>query len=135
MAPVGANGEGPLPQPREVGAHAYAWIGPYGPPTAENHGFRMNLGFVVGNEAVAVIDSGYGPRTAEAMIRQIRQITDQRIRYVINTNSQPHRIRGTDTADRKRARLAKLRGQLFDVIERYCRALSVHPPPKNSVYP
>ena len=50
----------PLPAPVQVSDHTWAWIGPYGPPSKENRGFRMNLGFVVGNEAVAVIDTGYG---------------------------------------------------------------------------
>ena len=43
-----------LPVPRQVSDHAWVWIGLYGPPTRENGGFRMNLGFVVGKEAVAV---------------------------------------------------------------------------------
>ncbi|HYQ72289.1 MAG TPA: MBL fold metallo-hydrolase, partial [Gammaproteobacteria bacterium] len=83
-----------LPIPRQLAPHSYAWIGPYGPPAEENRGFRMNLGFVVGNDAVAVIDSGYGDEMATAMLAQIRQITDRPVRYVINTNSQPHRILG-----------------------------------------
>lgn len=89
-----ASDHGPLPPPRAIADHAYAWIGPYGPPTKANRGFRMNLGFVVGPEAVAVIDSGYGPAMAEAIVRHIRTITDRPIRYVINTNSQPHRFMG-----------------------------------------
>ncbi len=84
----------PLPAPRQVSDHAWAWIGPYGPPTRENGGFRMNLGFVVGQSAVAVIDSGYGGAMAEAMLAHIRRITDRPVRHVINTNSQPHRIMG-----------------------------------------
>ena len=88
---------GPLPPPEQTGAHSYAWIGPYGPPTRENQGFRMNLGFVAGSDAVAVIDSGYGDAMAEAMLKQIREITDRPVRYVINTNSQPHRILGNAT--------------------------------------
>ncbi|WP_037374376.1 MBL fold metallo-hydrolase [Sedimenticola selenatireducens] len=83
-----------LPSPQQVSDRTWAWIGPYGPPTRENGGFRMNLGFVVGDKAVAVIDSGYGEAMAEAMLTRIRAITDRPIKYVINTNSQPHRIMG-----------------------------------------
>lgn len=83
-----------LPAPRQVSEHTWAWIGPYGPPTRENGGFRMNLGFVVGRDAVAVIDSGYGEAMAEAMLAQIRAVTDRPVRYAINTNSQPHRVMG-----------------------------------------
>jgi len=53
-----------LPEPTHVSAHTWAWIDPCGPPAKENQGFRMNLGFVVGDKAVTVtvIDSGYGMR-------------------------------------------------------------------------
>lgn len=83
-----------LPSPQQVSDRTWAWIGPYGPPTRENGGFRMNLGFVVGDKAVAVIDSGYGEAMAEAMLARISAITDRPVKYVINTNSQPHRVMG-----------------------------------------
>lgn len=86
-----------LPEPARVSEHTWAWIGPYGPPTKENHGFRMNLGFVVGEDMVAVVDSGYGDAMAGEMVEQMRQITDRPVGYVINTNSQPHRILGNST--------------------------------------
>ena len=85
-----------LPQPQQVSTHAWAWIGPYEGPSKENQGFRMNLGFVVGSEAVAVIDSGYTAAMARDMLKQIRVITPLPIRYVVNTNSQPHRFMGND---------------------------------------
>lgn len=83
-----------LPTPERLAPHSHAWIGPYGPPTKKNQGFRMNMGFVAGKHAVAVIDSGYGDAMANTMLEQIRRVTDRPIRYVINTNSQPHRILG-----------------------------------------
>lgn len=91
-APVAFGGS--LPEPQQVAPHSYAWIGPYGPPTKENHGFRMNLGFVTGSDSVAIIDSGYSDAMANEMLKQIRRVTDKPVKYVINTNSQPHRILG-----------------------------------------
>ncbi|MBI3188078.1 MAG: MBL fold metallo-hydrolase [Gammaproteobacteria bacterium] len=85
-----------LPKPAKVSEHAWAWIGPYEAPSKANHGFRMNMGFVVGKEAVAIIDSGYTPEMAREMLIQIRHITSLPVRYVINTNSQPHRYFGND---------------------------------------
>lgn len=85
-----------LPQPVQVSTHAWAWIGPYEAPSKANRGFRMNLGFIVGKDAVAVIDSGYSPEMAAQMLTQIRAITKLPLRYVINTNSQPHRFIGND---------------------------------------
>lgn len=83
-----------IPDPQKVSEHAWAWIGPYGPPARENSGFRMNLGFVAGNDAVAVIDSGYGDYMAIAMLDQIERLTGRPVTHVISTNSQPHRILG-----------------------------------------
>lgn len=56
----------------------------------------MNLGFVVGAAAVAVIDSGYTPEMAKDMLRHIGTVTPLPVRHVINTNSQPHRFLGND---------------------------------------
>ncbi len=94
LMPVLSKASDLLPAPRQVSDHTWAWIGPYGPPTRENDGFRMNLGFVVGEDAVAVIDSGYREAMAGAMLGQIRVVTDRPVKYVINTNTQPHRIMG-----------------------------------------
>ncbi len=94
-----------LPAPRQVSSHAWAWIGPYDGPTRENRGFRMNMGFVVGKDAVAVIDSGYSPDMAEAMLRQIRARSALPVRHVINTNSQPHRFLGNDVFRQAGARV------------------------------
>jgi glyoxylase-like metal-dependent hydrolase (beta-lactamase superfamily II) len=94
LLPAIVNAGSGLPEPSQVSEHAWAWIGPYGPPTKENQGFRMNMGFVIGNDRVAVIDSGYSGEMASLMIEHIRRITDRPIVYVINTNSQPHRILG-----------------------------------------
>ena len=91
----GGAAEG-LPAPRQVSPNAWAWIGPYDAPTRDNGGFRMNLGFVVGRDAVAVIDSGYSPAMAADMLRQIRKLTPLPVRHVINTNSQPHRFLGNE---------------------------------------
>lgn len=99
-----------LPEPIRISEHAWAWIGPYGPPTKENQGFRMNLGFVVGDEAVAVIDSGYGDDMARAMLDQIRRVSDQEVAYVISTDSQPHRILGNAAFRREGATILSAEG-------------------------
>ena len=48
-----------LPKPAKVSTHTWVWVGPYEGPSQANHGYRMNMGFVKGKNAVAVIDSGY----------------------------------------------------------------------------
>lgn len=94
-----------LPAPSKISAHSWAWIGPYGGPSKANQGFRMNLGFVVGKQAVAVIDTGYTEAMAEAMLKQIRQITPLPVKYAINSNSQPHRFMGNEVFRRAGATL------------------------------
>ena len=85
-----------MPAPKQISAHCWAWIGPLGPATKANQGFRMNLGFVVGSNSVAVIDSGYTPAMAKSMLQRIKKVTNKPVKYVINTNSQPHRNFGNE---------------------------------------
>ncbi|MBI3714535.1 MAG: MBL fold metallo-hydrolase [Betaproteobacteria bacterium] len=94
-----------LPAPTQVSAHAWAWIGPYEGPAKINNGFRMNLGFVVGRDAVAVIDTGYTTEMAEEMVAAIGRVTPLPIRFAINTNSQPHRFMGNEVFRRSGARV------------------------------
>lgn len=83
-----------LPPPTRVSEHVYAWIGPHGGPSPENRGFRMNLAFVVGKDAVAVIETGYGKAMADEMLAHIARITSVPVKYAINSNSQPDRFLG-----------------------------------------
>ena len=83
-----------LPAPKKLTDHSYAWIGPLGGPSADNKGYRMNLGFIVGKKAVAVVDAGYTEAMATEMLEHIKKVTPLPVRYVINTNSQAHRFMG-----------------------------------------
>lgn len=83
-----------LPPPKQLTEHVYAWIGPVPGPNKENRGYRMNMLFVVGNDAVAVIDTGYTEVMAEEMLAHIKRVTKVPVKYAINSNSQPHRFMG-----------------------------------------
>jgi len=85
---------GILPAPQKISRHCYAWIGPLDGPSPENKGYRMNLGFVVGNKSVLVVDTGYTIEMAQEMVAWIRKITPLPIKYAVNTNSQAHRFYG-----------------------------------------
>ena len=85
-----------LPKPKHISPHVWVWVGPLEGPNQANRGYRMNLGFIQCKTAVAVIDSGYTPEMAHEMLQRIREITPLPVRYVINTNSQPHRFMGND---------------------------------------
>lgn len=101
-----------LPPPQQISPHVYAWIGPYGGPSKENQGYRMNLAFAVGDQSVAVIDTGYTETMAKEMLDYIRAITPLPIKYAINTNSQPHRYLGNEVFRRSGARIIAHRAEV-----------------------
>lgn len=78
----------------EIGSGIYAFSGAYELMTPANQGAICNLGLIVGNEAVAVIDSGGSIVEAQGFLAAIRKITDKPIRYLINTHMHPDHIFG-----------------------------------------
>lgn len=78
----------------EIARGVFVYSGPHEPATAENLGGVSNAGFVIGDAAVAVIDTGGSYRFGSALRDAIRSRTDLPIRYVINTHMHPDHVLG-----------------------------------------
>ncbi|KEJ89533.1 MBL fold metallo-hydrolase [Sulfitobacter donghicola] len=81
-------------KPVEVIPHVFSAIGATAPPTYENGGHNNNLSFIITGDGVVVVNGGASYKLAEALHGEIKAVTDQPVKLVINENGQGHAMLG-----------------------------------------
>lgn len=84
----------PVLNVRQVVPGIYLHFGVHELPDHDNQGAIANIGFIVGDDCVAVVDSGGNPEQGRALKNAIQGITDKPVCYVINTHVHPDHIYG-----------------------------------------
>jgi len=96
------------PKAQKVTENVYAFIGPLNQRSEENDGLNNNLGFIVTETGVILIDSGASYLGAQRIEKAIAEITSLPVKWVINTGSQDHRWLGNDYFASKGAEIIAL---------------------------
>ena len=82
--------------PYEVIPNVFSAIGATAPPTYQNSGHNNNLSFIITGDGVVVINSGAAYILAKAIHEEIKAITNQPVKLIINENAQGHAMLGNN---------------------------------------
>lgn len=104
----------------EVAPGLFVHVSEHHWPDRDNHGEIANIGFIVGDDCVAVIDSGGGPQQGIALRMAIKNVTAKPVCYVINTHVHPDHIYGN--------RAFKDKGVRFVGHHKLARAMATRAP-------
>lgn len=105
-------------KPQKVADGIWSAIGATAPPTYQNSGHNNNLSFIVTGEGVVVINASDNYLLAKSLHEEIRQITDQPVKFVILENAQGHAMLGSNYWKEQGAQIIAHR-DAADTIKKY----------------
>ena len=79
---------------KPVAEGVYAYVGDIEGRTYDNEGLNANIGLVVTPAGAVLIDSGATLQTAQKIHEAAKKVTNQPVKWVINTGGQDHRWLG-----------------------------------------
>ncbi|MFL2679632.1 MAG: quinoprotein relay system zinc metallohydrolase 2 [Alphaproteobacteria bacterium] len=106
----------------EVADGIYVHYGYQEDSNENNKGDIANVGFIIGSESIAVIDTGGTPNIGKKMKKRIREISDLPITHIIITHSHPDHIFGTEVFINEKVKILgheKLKRALLNNFEFY----------------
>ena len=124
LAPLAANAA-PLAM-QQVADGIYVHEGAHEDFDENYHGDIANIGFIVGDEAVAVVDTGGSYLVGKSLLEAVRAVTQLPIKYVINTHVHPDHIFGNAAFKDEKPTFvgsARLAQQMYSRQDTYLRNL------------
>ena len=127
---------------KQVAEGIYVHFGVHQLPDKNNHGAIANIGFIVGENCVAVIDTGGSPDQGLQLKKTIKQVTSVPVCYVINTHVHPDHVYGNIAFKQanvkfvghyKLARAMQLRGAYY--IDKAKQQLAINLSQKDIILP
>jgi glyoxylase-like metal-dependent hydrolase (beta-lactamase superfamily II) len=79
---------------KPVADGVYAYVGDLEGRTYENEGLNANVGLVVTSAGAVLIDAGATLQSAQKIHEAVKKVTQQPVKWVINTGDQDHRWLG-----------------------------------------
>lgn len=105
-------------KPVEVIPGVWSAIGATAPPTYANSGHNNNLSFIITDDGVLVMNAGESYLLAQALHDEIKQRTDQPVKYVLLENGQGHAMLGSNYWQEQGAQIIMHKDAWHEVEER-----------------